>query len=86
MREREYSRILVSRDLSNSTFEIVLTMEGTTPETGNTIQVYSVPETRNISQQLYHIRDWKCRSGIPCKWQEILFRYRIPETRNTIQV
>ena len=27
------------RDLATSAFEIVLTMEGTTPETGNTIQV-----------------------------------------------
>ena len=30
---------LLFRTLNSSIFEIVLTMEGTTPETGNTIQV-----------------------------------------------
>ena len=30
-------------DLLTETFEIVLTMEGTTPETGNNIQVTTIP-------------------------------------------
>jgi len=30
---------MTARDISNKQFEIVLTMEGTTPETGNTVQV-----------------------------------------------
>ena len=30
-----------ARDIAENTFEIVLTMEGITPETGNTVQVKS---------------------------------------------
>ena len=30
---------MTARDISNKQFEIVLTMEGTTPETDNTVQV-----------------------------------------------
>lgn len=33
------------RDLETSLFEIILTMEGTTPETGNTIQVHCYTDT-----------------------------------------
>ena len=34
--------LFTNRDLSTSSFEVVLTMEGITPETGNTIQVKMV--------------------------------------------
>ena len=33
-----------ARDIAQNTFEIVLTMEGITPETGNTVQVWLTDE------------------------------------------
>ena len=32
-----------ARDIAEHTFEIILTMEGITPETGNTVQVFNHP-------------------------------------------
>ena len=40
---------VTARDISNKQFEIVLTFEGTTPETGNTVQVReNLPRHRKV--------------------------------------
>ena len=36
-----------ARDIAQNTFEIVLTMEGITPETGNTVQVWIINEDQS---------------------------------------
>ena len=59
-----------ARDIGSKQFEIVLTMEGTTPETGNTVQVVDVIQSRRS----VNLNSIKVRTSyVP---SEILWGYR----------
>ena len=62
---------LSARDISSKQFEIVLTMEGTTPETGNTVQVMLGGHLQILSYIL-HMKQVRT-SYVP---SEILWGYR----------
>ena len=52
---------MCARDIAEHTFEIILTMEGITPETGNTVQVGNMPSKKNIQQyQTFDTCDIRC--------------------------
>ena len=61
-------------DLLTETFEIVLTMEGTTPETGNNIQVQQIGTKFKKMQQFCIFMNSKSNPGadLLCAWRDIM--------------
>ena len=61
-------------DLLTETFEIVLTMEGTTPETGNNIQVQPIMIGTFKKMQQFCIMNSKSNPGadLLCAWRDIM--------------